>query len=149
MTTYADNDSPLPVGLPLTEVSPATVKYNFSVELMAAPSISASIGPGGTVSFITPNQTNWIIHTRSVLSWSFVTELPLGVNMLISLGPSEYLPLAYIPPMWLPVVLQGEGVWNVCSGLELPGNTFMRIQLTNADPSGPNNVFGSIYLRGL
>lgn len=149
MTTYATKPVPSPFGLPLKEIAPATFKSSFEVEMVAAPSPALYVAPSGVVSGATPFAANWIIYTRSVLSWSITVELPLGATMVISLGVSEYAPLVYEPPHWLPVALIGEGVWNVGSGLELPGNTFMRIRLTNSDESGPSVVAGSIFLRSL
>lgn len=150
MTDYAKKANPLPGGNPLKEVTPTSLQSNFEYTFpAAAPVAPAYLAPGGVVNVGAPNASNWLIHTRSVLSWSIRCTDPFGCVLVVALDLSEYTPLVSEPPHWLPITIQGENVWNVGSGLELPGNAMARFILVSADFVNQVTVTGTIYLRSL
>jgi hypothetical protein len=150
MAQIIDTMNPVPIGHQETTVSPSVTKYTFySTFALILPAYTLFLRPGRNPETSASNGQNWIIHTRSVLSWSIKMESVLGGCMNIYLGQSNIGLIPALNPAFLPVTLQGEYVWNVGSGLELPGNTFMRITLDGCEVMADNKIDGTIYLRSL
>ncbi len=144
----------VPVPSSFVEVAPATLAGIFSCSFGIAPQGAQYIRPGASAQqdLLNPDGAEWVLYTRSVLSYRIEVHSMLaargGASLIIDLGDG-LLVGAPLQTAWKTFhLVEGDGIISSGSGIELPG-LLARFRIQTASPNAGQIVSGSIIMRGV